>query len=155
MTLPPTHDDLAARNDPTKQRPRKFNTGKSAGTTSAVSSAWTETPAQKLKRLQEEALGISAPPNSAPAPAESRKTKEEERRARKMKEKIDASRGKSLVEQHEEKGTGKEKEDDPSKRAFDYEKDMAVVGTKNHKQRREALRESKGFGDRFAGGSFL
>ena len=72
-----------------------------------------------------------------------------------MREKIDAARGKSLVEQHQEKGTGKEKEDDPSKRAFDYEKDMAVTGNVNHKQRREMLNKSKGFGDRFSGGSYL
>ena len=156
MTMPPTQDDLAARMDPTKMRARKFNTGKGAGGTGGMNSAWTETPEQKLKRLQDEALGIAPPANSsAAATTESRRTKEEERRARKMREKIDAARGKSLVEQHQEKGTGKEKEDDPSKRAFDYEKDMAVSGTVNHKQRREMLSKSKGFSDRFSSGSFL
>ncbi|CAE7002631.1 hypothetical protein CFE70_001327 [Pyrenophora teres f. teres 0-1] len=156
MTLPPTQDDLAARMDPTKMRARKFNTGKgSASTGGGLSSAWTETPEQKLKRLQDEALGISAPSNSAPTTSDSKRSKEEERRVRKMREKIDAARGKSLVEQHQEKGTGKEKEDDPSKRAFDYKKDMAVSGTVNHKQRREMLDKSKGFSDRFASGSFL
>ncbi|RMZ66555.1 hypothetical protein GMOD_00001900 [Pyrenophora seminiperda CCB06] len=156
MTLPPTQDDLAARMDPTKMRARKFNSGKGAGSAGGgLSSAWTETPEQKLKRLQDEALGISAPSNSAPTTSESKRSKEEERRARKMREKIDAARGKSLVEQHQEKGAGKEKEDDPSKRAFDYEKDMAVSGTVNHKQRRDMLNKSKGFSDRFASGSFL
>ncbi|KAI8939845.1 hypothetical protein NX059_003582 [Plenodomus lindquistii] len=155
MTLPPTQDDLAARMDPTKMRARKFNSGKSAPGGGAMSSAWTETPEQKLKRLQNEALGIAAPANAPAATTESKRSKDEERRARKMKEKIDAARGKSLVEQHKEKGEGKEKEDDPSKRAFDYEKDMAVSGTVNHKQRREMLNKSKGFGDRFSGGSFL
>ncbi|KAF2830943.1 hypothetical protein CC86DRAFT_390694 [Ophiobolus disseminans] len=156
MTMPPTQDDLAARMDPTKMRARKFNTGKSAGGGGGMSSAWTETPEQKLKRLQDEAMGIVTPSNAAAAPVnDSKKSKEEERRARKMREKIDAARGKSLVEQHEEKGTGKEKEDDPSKRAFDYEKDMAVIGTANHKQRREMLSKSKGFSDRFSSGNFL
>jgi hypothetical protein len=155
MTMPPTQDDLAARMDPTKMRARKFNSGKSAGSTGGMSSAWTETPEQKLKRLQNEALGIAAPANAAPASHESTKTKDEERRARKMREKIDAARGKSLVEQHQDKGTGKEKEDDPSKRAFDYEKDMAITGNVNHKQRREMLSKSKGFGDRFSSGNFL
>ncbi|KAI0579964.1 repeatdomain containing protein [Pyrenophora tritici-repentis] len=125
MTLPPTQDDLS-RMDPTKMRARKFNTGKgSASTGGGLSSAWTETPEQKLKRLQDEALGISAPSNSAPTTADSKRSKEEERRVRKMREKIEAARGKSLVEQHQEKGTGKDEEDDPSKRAFDYKKDMA------------------------------
>lgn len=155
MTMPPTQDDLAARMDPTKMRARKFNTGKGAVSTGGMSSAWTETPEQKLKRLQDEALGITASTNAAPATSESRRSKEEERRARKMREKIDASRGKSLVEQHQEKGIGKEKEDDPSKRAFDYEKDMAVGGMTTHKQRREMLNKSKGFSDRFASGSYL
>ena len=155
MTMPPTQDDLAARMDPTKMRARKFNSGKSAAPATAMSSAWTETPEQKLKRLQNEALGIAAPANAAPATHESTKTKDEERRARKMREKIDAARGKSLVEQHQDKGMGKEKEDDPSKRAFDYEKDMAITGNINHKQRREMLSKSKGFGDRFSSGSFL
>ncbi|EMD63112.1 hypothetical protein COCSADRAFT_37987, partial [Bipolaris sorokiniana ND90Pr] len=155
MTLPPTQDDLAARMDPTKMRARKFNTGKSAGSTGGMSNAWTETPEQKLKRLQDEALGITAPTNAAPVTSESKRSKEEERRARKMREKIDAGRGKSLVEQHQEKGTGKEEEDDPSKRAFDYKKDMAVGGTTTHKQRREMLNKSKGFSDRFSSGSYL
>jgi len=150
MTLPPTQDDLAARMDPTKQRARKFNSGKSAPGSGAMGSAWTETPEQKLKRLQNEALGIAAP-SKAPVVT----SREEERRARKIKDKIDAARGKSLVEQHKEKGEGKEKEDDPSKRAFNYEKDMAISGSVNHKQRREMLNKSKGFSDRFSSGTFL
>jgi hypothetical protein len=155
MTMPPTQDDLAARMDPTKMRARKFNTGKSAGGGGGMSSAWTETPEEKLKRLQDEAMGISKTSGIAAPSQDGKKSKEEERRARKMREKIEAARGKSLVEQHTEKGTGKDKEDDPSKRAFDYEKDMAVVGTANHKQRRELLSKSKGFSDRFSSGSFL
>lgn len=156
MTMPPTQDDLAARLDPTKQRAKKFNSKSSGGGGGGgMSSAWTETPEQKLKRLQDEAMGITAPSNAPAATHDSKKSKEEERRARKMREKIDAARGKSLVEHHAEKGTGKEKEDDPSKRAFDYEKDMAVIGTANNKQRRELLSKSKGFSERFASGSFL
>ncbi|KAJ4984275.1 hypothetical protein SVAN01_10244 [Stagonosporopsis vannaccii] len=154
MTMPPTQDDLAARLDPTKQRARKFNTGKSAGGggSGGMSSAWTETPEQKLKRLQDEAMGI-APAATGASTASSGRNKDEERRARKMREKIDASRGKSLVEQHQSKK--KIEEDDPSKRVFDYEKDMAVQGNLNHKQKREMLSKSKGFGDRFSSGSFL
>ncbi|KAF3046605.1 hypothetical protein E8E12_011177 [Didymella heteroderae] len=153
MTMPPTQDDLAARLDPTKQRARKFNSGKSAGGGGGMSSAWTETPEQKLKRLQDEAMGITSASPSAGVSSSGARSKEEERRARKMREKIDASRGKSLVEQHQSKK--KIEEDDPSKRVFDYEKDMAVQGNLNHKQKREMLSKSKGFGDRFSSGSFL
>ena len=153
MTMPPTQDDLAARLDPSKQRARKFNSGKSAGSGGGISSAWTETPEQKLKRLQDEAMGITTASSNATTASAGGRSKEEERRARKMREKIDASRGKSLVDQHQEKK--KIEEDDPSKRVFDYEKDMAVQGNLNHKQKREMLSKSKGFGDRFSGGSFL
>lgn len=153
MTMPPAQDDLTARLDPTKQRARKFNSGKGAASGGGMSSAWTETPEQKLKRLQDEAMGITAVSTGATAVHGSGKSKEEERRARKMREKIDASRGKSLVEQHQSKA--KVEEDDPSKRGFDYEKDMAIQGNMNHKQKREMLSKSKGFGDRFSSGSFL
>ncbi|KAF2468280.1 uncharacterized protein BDR25DRAFT_305252 [Lindgomyces ingoldianus] len=158
MTMPPTQDDLAARIDPTKLRARKFNTGKGprGGSSSGRDmGVWTETPEQKLKRLQNEALGVSAPANSSNDGHESRRTREEERKARKIKEKLDGLRGKSLMEEHKEKGVGKDKEDDPSKRAFDREKDMGVGMKISHKQRQEMLRKSKGFGDRFSGGGFL
>jgi hypothetical protein len=155
MTMPPTQDDLG-RLDPSKMRARKFNTGKSAGQagTGGGIGVWTETPEQKLKRLQDEAMGIAAPANSSSSKKESRRAKEEEEKARRLRDKLDAARGKSLVDAHQEKN-GKEKEDDPSTRVFDYEKDMAV-GTKiSHKQRREMLDKAKGFGGRFSSGSFL
>lgn len=158
MTMPPTQDDLAARMDPTKMRPRKFNTGKSARGGAAGGDGmgvWTETPEQKLKRLQNEALGVSAPPNTEPAAKSSRRSKEEEEKARRIKQKLDEARGKSLMEQHEESGKGKEKEDDPSQRGFDWEKDMGGGMKIGSKQRNDLLKKSKGFGDRFSSGSFL
>lgn len=159
MTMPPTQDDLAARMDPTKLRARKFNTGKSArgGGVSGGDGMgiWTETPEQKLKRLQNEALGISAPTNSSVDSAKAGRGRRDEEKAQRMKQKIDGSRGKSLVDQHQEKGTGKDKEDDPSKRGFDWEKDMNA-GTKiTNKQRNEMLNNAKGFGGRFSSGSYL
>lgn len=115
---------------------------------------WTETPEQKLKRLQDEAMGISAHSNSAASQSETRKSAKEEEHVRKLREKIEGTRGKSLVEQHQSKSV-KEKEDDPSKRVFDYEKDMSL-GTKiSHKQKREMLDKAKGFGDRFSSGKYL
>ncbi|KAF2270750.1 hypothetical protein CC78DRAFT_528479 [Lojkania enalia] len=158
MTMPPTQDDLAARMDPSKMRARKFNTGKSAGSggRGGGMGIWTETPEQKLKRLQNEALGVSAPANSSEsAHIDGRRSKEEERQARKIREKIDATRGKSLMEQHRENGSGKGKDDDPSKRGFDWEKDMGGGMKIGHKQRQEMLNKAKGFGDRFSSGSFL
>jgi hypothetical protein len=156
MTMPPTQDDLAARMDPTKVRARKFNSGK--GPSDAASAGgigvWTETPEQKLKRLQNEALGIAAPVNTADAGKRSKRAQVEEK-PKKMRERPDSSRGKSLMEQHVQKGTGKEKEDDPSKRKFDYEKDMGAGMKIGNKQRNELLKRAKDFGDRFSSGSYL
>jgi hypothetical protein len=155
MTMPPTQDDLG-RLDPTKMRARKFNTGKSAGQTGTGGGVgvWTETPEQKLKRLQDEAMGIAAPANSSNSKKESKRAAQEEEKARQLREKLDAARGRSLIEQHKEK-TGKEKDDDPSARVFDYEKDMSV-GTKiSHKQRRDMLAKAKDFSGRFSSGSYL
>lgn len=74
MMMPPTQDDLAARLDPTKQRPKAFNTGKGARGPNPAgedSSTWHETPEQKQKRLQDEMMGIS----KASAPTKSGSTK--------------------------------------------------------------------------------
>jgi hypothetical protein len=144
--------------DPSKMRARKFNTGKSAkGGVSGGGGmgVWTETPEQKLKRLQDEALGVTAPANSADTGKSSRRSKEEEERTRKTREKIEASRGKSLMAEHKAKGEGKEKEDDPSARGFDWQKDMGGGMKIGNKQRNEMLKKAKGFGDRFSSGSYL
>lgn len=84
---------------------------------------------------------------------------------------IQATRGKTLLEEHQgssggsRKATGpsrggskvgaEEEEDDPSKRAFDREKDMAVGGRITATQRRELINKSANFGGRFQKGSFL
>lgn len=69
MMMPPKEDDLAARLDPTKQRPRTFNTGKGAKGPNAGgddSSSWYETPEQKQKRLADEMMGVAKPASAGP-----------------------------------------------------------------------------------------
>lgn len=89
--MPPTQDDLAARMDPTKQRPRGFNTGKGAKGPNAGgddSSTWHETPEQKRKRLQDEILGIEKT-SSTPGrsdPSKSLKNAKDEAAHRKIQE---------------------------------------------------------------------
>lgn len=71
--MPPTQDDLAARMDPSKQRARGFNTGKSARGPDAGaedSSAWHETAEQKQKRLADEMMGVSKPAAGPQRPAD-------------------------------------------------------------------------------------
>ncbi|ROT42259.1 hypothetical protein SODALDRAFT_303434 [Sodiomyces alkalinus F11] len=150
-----------------------------AGGPSEISSIWTETPEQKRKRLEDAVLGRAAPAGSDLEAATSgqgrRRTREDDERDRKRAERIAAARGKSLYEEHQEarrqqgnpagsRKTGdyrprkdgvEEEEDDPSKRAFDREKDMALGGRIGTAQRRELLNKAKDFGGRFQKGSYL
>lgn len=92
MMVPPKQDDLAARTDPSKVRARGFNTGKAARPAAAaggMDTAWTETPEEKLKRLQREAMGVESKhmPGSAGFDAKAyEKNKEKEERARRIRE---------------------------------------------------------------------
>ena len=53
------------------------------------------------------------------------------------------------------KTTPKEKEDDPSKRAFDKEKDIGGGMKIGHAKRKELLNKAADFGSRFSGGKYL
>jgi hypothetical protein len=78
MMMPPKQDDLAARMDPSVQRPRGFNTGKSARAPNAGdddNSIWHETPEQRRKRLANEMMGVGTTSTTArPNAAKSKKT---------------------------------------------------------------------------------
>ncbi|KAK8064871.1 hypothetical protein PG994_007509 [Apiospora phragmitis] len=172
MLAPPTGDELNHAQDPTKLRARKFNSGPRASTSGGgeISSIWTETPEQKRKRLEDAVLGRSSGANGGGAAAAAAasanqsqppKTREEEERAERIRNNIQKARGPSLLEAHQ-RGDGKgnaraveEEEDDPSKRAFDREKDMKLGGRIGNAQRNELLKRSANFGDRFSKGKYL
>lgn len=87
--MPPEQDDLAARMDPTKIRPRKFNSGKGAkggGDAGGSNSLWTETAEQKQKRLQNEVLGIVESSKSGGSHISNNGKAQEEETARRIKE---------------------------------------------------------------------
>ncbi|TKA63721.1 hypothetical protein B0A49_10570 [Cryomyces minteri] len=160
MMVPPKQDDLSARMDPTKLRARKFNRGKGAKILNAAggeSTIWTETPEQKRKRLADEVMGVAAPASSAngrAGEARSKRDIEQEETARRIREHDERTRGKSLYTEHA-KTKPQEKEDDPSKRAFDREKDIGGGMKIGHAQRKEMLNRAADFGSRFSGGSYL
>lgn len=159
MLAPPTGGTFTER-DPTKIRARKFaSNSASKGSSSQPSSIWTETPEEKLKRLQDSVLGRSNQDQEIANNAAG-KSKEQQDRDHKIAANIEAQRGKSLYEEHgqrrRDKGVDKgEEEDDPSKRGFDREKDMALGGRIGTAQRRELLNKAADFGGRFQKGSFL
>ncbi|KAK5000999.1 hypothetical protein LTR66_000204 [Elasticomyces elasticus] len=162
MMVPPKQEDLAGRTDPTKIRARKFQSGTGAKAPPAaepLSTAWTETPEERRKRLADEMMGVAKPPpidgkGRVRRQEQGEGREEEEKAARRIREHAEKTRGKSLYQQHQ-KSNPQEKEDDPSKRAFDREKDVGggmKIGTV---QRREVLNNAANFSSKFSKGSFL
>lgn len=165
MLAPPTSSDWTTKIDPTKLKARKFAGGKGSkapAEKTGVSAIWTETPEEKRQRLEDAVLGrqesaASASNGSARTVAESRAAEETDKRVREYNAK---NRGKSLYEAHAEGsvvgGKGKkEEEDDPSKRGFDREKDMALGGRLGNAKKKELLNKAADFGSRFQKGSYL
>ncbi|APA09788.1 hypothetical protein SS1G_06005 [Sclerotinia sclerotiorum 1980 UF-70] len=161
MLAPPTSSDWTSKIDPTKLKARKFAGGKGAkapGEKTGVSAIWTETPEEKRQRLEDAVLGRQ---DSDTSSARIRvETKVDEETDKKVREYNAKNRGKSLYEAHAEgsvvAGKGKkEEEDDPSKRGFDREKDMALGGRLGHAEKKELLNRAADFGSRFQKGSYL
>ncbi|KAL8803401.1 MAG: hypothetical protein Q9182_003199 [Xanthomendoza sp. 2 TL-2023] len=165
MLIPPTSTDWSSRLDPTKLRARKFNTGKTSkappSSTSGANTIWTETPEQKRQRLHDEMMGVKKPAQLIDngGEEESRRDRENEAEKREVERRIrefnERNRGVgSLYEEHK-KGAKREKEDDPSARAFDKEKDMGAGVKIGHAKRKEMVGKAAEFGSRFAGGKYL
>ncbi|BCR99358.1 GPALPP motifs-containing protein 1 [Aspergillus luchuensis] len=154
-----------SRVDPTKLRNRKFQTGRGANTTPSAGGldvSWTETPEQKMKRLQDEVLGVQTRP-TAPDAGDSAGGARGAQPSRAMQEKIhrfnEEKRKEEAkardAERKKKKKDGEEEEDDPSARAFDKEKDMSLSSKITHAQRREMMNKAADFGSRFTSGKFL
>ncbi|KAJ5742162.1 hypothetical protein N7533_011571 [Penicillium manginii] len=158
MLHPPENSDWASKIDPTQLRNRKFQTGKSARSATAGSkgldAAWVETPEEKLRRLEDQVMGVGAPSSG---PTQSLAGNFNAAKDKEMEEKIkkynDRAAKKTRLEKSESKR--KEEEDDPSTRAFDREKDMAVSSKISNSQRREMVSKASDYSSRFSKGSFL
>ncbi|KAK6505378.1 hypothetical protein TWF481_007283 [Arthrobotrys musiformis] len=161
MLVPPEHGDWTSKVDPTKIRSRKFQTGKGARAPTAKggdNSLWMETAADKAKRVADEVMGVRRPANET-GEDEDPKAKAARLEAQETQRRIDEynakNRGKSLVEEHS-KSKDRKEEDDPSKRAFDREKD--IVGSSKRiglQQKKQMLERAADFGSRFSKGSYL
>ncbi|KAI6082698.1 hypothetical protein F4821DRAFT_206591 [Hypoxylon rubiginosum] len=172
LAPPPAAGPRAA--DPTKIKNRRFNSGPRANTSNdggELSSIWTETPDQKRKRLENAVLGREAQPQQHTSSSGNKGSgitntntkplsREEEAQQERIRSFTEATRGKSLYEEHRSSRQGRplaadEEEDDPSARAFDKEKDMKLGGRVGTAQRRELLNRAADFGGRFAKGKYL
>ena len=159
MLVPPKQGDWTSKVDPTKLRNRKFNSGKGAKAPSqgdsSETSLWSETPEQKRQRLEDEIMGLKKPAQLGPEEKRDTRQEEEARETeRRIREYNEKNRGGSLYSEHKKAGP-KEKDDDPSARAFDREKDIGLGQKIGHAQKRELLNKAKDFGSRFSGGSYL
>jgi hypothetical protein len=156
MTMAPMNGDWSSRVDPTKLKARKFNSGKGAKapqTPAGSGDAWHETPEQKQARLQRELMGVKDKSTSALISTKAVSTGEDASTAHRLKE-YNTVRGPSLVDAHQKK-TGREEDDNPSKRAFDREKDIAGGLQLNSTQRRDMLKKASDFSTRFSSSKYL
>jgi len=159
MLVPPKQDDWSARVDPTKIKNRKFNTSKGSKAPGSrggdENTLWTETPEQKRQRLEDEVMGVKKPAQlGSQDKRDARKELEARETQRRIEEYNERNRSSSLYNEHK-KVVPKEKEDDPSARAFDKEKDVGLGVKVGHAQRKEMLNRAKDFGSRFSGGNYL
>jgi len=165
MLAPPTQTNYRER-DTTKIKARTFRSNPSAPQP-GIASIWTETASEKLARLQNSVLGREDATNPA-ASTDAKKSKADREDAARRQREIDEynakTRGtKSLYEERKEmrrkdKGASPkpgDEDDDPSQRAFDWEKDMAVSGKLGGKEKREILTKASNLGGRFQKGSYL
>ncbi|KAI8067182.1 hypothetical protein BC940DRAFT_319615 [Gongronella butleri] len=154
MLLPPEVNYLA---EATSGRSRQFK-ARSVDTERDTSS-WTDTPADKERKAKQAAQG-GAP--DAPKPRRTRPagpSAEELAKRNKIDQYNKSERPVSLLEMHRKGGSNKRKEtrDDPTKRAFDRDLDLAGARPMNKKQKNEFLQKSGEWSQRFGhgGSSFL
>lgn len=89
MIVPPKDSDWTTRVDPTKIRARKFQSGKGAkapNRSGGDMTLWTETPAEKQKRLNDEVLGLRNPATEASNDQPTGNSAEAEETARRIRE---------------------------------------------------------------------
>ncbi|EED15986.1 conserved hypothetical protein [Talaromyces stipitatus ATCC 10500] len=157
MLNPPGNSSWASGMNPAALTNRKFMSGKSARgnrSTEGADSVWTEDPAQKRQRLENEVLGIKSEPSARSAGSRDLSSRTDSATADRLKSLTGKGGRSSLYESHQ-KDTQKLKEDDPSKRAFDYEKDVAGKTSISSAARKKLLDQASGYTSRFTGGKYI
>ncbi|POY72273.1 hypothetical protein BMF94_4575 [Rhodotorula taiwanensis] len=167
MLVPPKEMDLLSSMDTTKLKSRGFATGKAAqkaagGSTSEGVNLWTETPAERQERLRDEMLGKKRKAENAPAEEETDDERRKRMRDQQLREEVErhnrTKRGESLLDKHakDAKKAGKDGDDRAATAIWDRDRDMGVGGRlMDDGQRASAVKNAKGLGGRFGGGSFL
>ncbi|BGP57032.1 hypothetical protein JCM8202_004530 [Rhodotorula sphaerocarpa] len=168
MLVPPKEMDLLSSMDSTKLKSRGFATGKAAQSAASGSGSdgvnlWTETPAERQQRLKDEMLGKKRKAENAPADEETDDERRKRLRDLQLREEVDkhnkTKRSESLLDKHVKsgkKGDKGEADDRAPTAIWDRDRDMSIGGRlMDDSQRTSAVKNAKGLGGRFGGGSFL
>lgn len=144
--------------DPTKLKGRQFSRG-STSTVDNDMSLWTETPAERQRRLADEVTGKKrrVTDTHAEEDEESNKKRQRKREEAAIRKDIDhhtrARRGPALIEQHADSLAKKPAEREPSV-IWDHSRDMAIGGRLlDDGKRSKMLKDAKGLGEKFNSGS--
>ena len=154
MLAPPTKADWQNSLDASKFKPRSFNQSKTAANLQQNASdhrIWTETPQERAQRIEDEALG-KVPKSSAAQGEDTAKKAEAAERHRLIKAYNEKTRGLSLMEMHNANKNAEE--DDPNKRPFDYQKDIAGQRM-GLKERNAMFSRAQNLDTKYAGGNYL
>ncbi|KAA1085465.1 hypothetical protein PGT21_008040 [Puccinia graminis f. sp. tritici] len=174
MLLPPKELDLQATIDPTKIKARGFKqTSKphssSTDRQTSAGSLWTETPAERSQRLADEAIGKRRrAEETSQDDGDDLEASKRKKRDKLMRQQVEehnkSSRNASLLDLHKtatvnisNSKTKAEKESE-RKQAVVWDHDaMMGVHSKlmSENQKADLIKDAKGLGGRFGGGSFL
>ncbi|GAA5961917.1 hypothetical protein JCM8115_001609 [Rhodotorula mucilaginosa] len=167
MLVPPKEMDLLSSMDTTKLKSRGFATGKAAQRASGSDSSsgvnlWTETPAERQERLRDEMLGKKRKAENAPAEEETDEARRKRLRDQQLKDEVErhnrTQRSESLLDKHAKasRASGKDVDDRAPTAIWDRDRDMSLGGRlMDDSQRSSVVKNAKGLGGRFGGGSFL
>ncbi|KAF7139729.1 hypothetical protein CNMCM5793_007664 [Aspergillus hiratsukae] len=150
MLRPPKPSDLSSRLDPTRLKNRKFQGGQSLSHSGEeVDITWTETPQQKLKRLQDEAMGVS------PQSVHNHDRSSTSRPSRSTLRQHDSTEASERASPSTTKLLRSAFNDDPSRRPFEWEKDMASAPKVSTLQHQKQVGEAVDFASKFTKGKYL
>ncbi|PKX90885.1 GPALPP motifs-containing protein 1 [Aspergillus novofumigatus IBT 16806] len=162
MLRPPRPSELSSRLDPTRLKNRKFQGGQSLSYSGEeVDIAWTETPQQKLKRLQDEAMGVSSQPVlSHDRSSTSMASKSPPRQHSVLKEPIltpfqNSSEASERLLPSSTNSLMSSSNDDPSCRPFRWTTDMASAPKLSTLQHQKQVGETVNFASKFTKGKYL
>ncbi|KAJ3525730.1 hypothetical protein NMY22_g10451 [Coprinellus aureogranulatus] len=164
MLVPPSSSDLLGNLDPTKlKKGRQFSKSThSASSGPSDMSLWTETPAERQKRLEDEVMGRkrravdAANSEATEDPDKKRRKKEEAMMKREVEEYtvraffLSPSLASLQVDQHTKALDGKKDDSEGPPVIWDHARDMAIGGRLMDDDKRKAMvREARGLGDRY------